>query len=94
MISRRKLLGACVLCAVFPALSHPATAQSWKAQYPELVLAIVPSENASGVTERYKPFVDYLAKEIGTKVTLRVANDYAAVIEGHRAGGSRGSGRS
>ncbi len=86
MISRRKLLGACALCAVVTALSHPAAAQSWKAQYPELVLAIVPSENASGVTERYKPFVDYLAQEIGTKVTLRVANDYAAVIEGHRAG--------
>ena len=29
---------------------------------------------------------NYLAKELGTKVTLRIANDYAAVIEGQRAG--------
>ena len=28
----------------------------------------------------------YLTRQLGTKVTLRVANDYAAVIEGQRAG--------
>ena len=62
------------------------TRQDWKAKYPELVMAVVPAENASGVTERYAPFVEYLSKELGTKVTLRVANDYAAVIEGQRNG--------
>ena len=36
--------------------------------------------------DRFAPFMDYLTKAIGTKVTLRVANDYAAVIEGQRAG--------
>jgi phosphonate transport system substrate-binding protein len=49
-------------------------------------MAVVPAENASGVTERYAPFIEYLSKELGTKVTLRVANDYAAVIEGQRNG--------
>lgn len=63
-----------------------AFAQDWKTKYPELVFAIVPAENASGVVDRYTPFVNYLAKQLGTKVTLRVANDYAAVIEGQRAG--------
>jgi phosphonate transport system substrate-binding protein len=38
------------------------------------------------VTERWTPFVNYLSKELGLKVTLRIANDYAAVIEGQRAG--------
>jgi len=47
---------------------------------------VVPAENASGVTERWTPFVAYLSKELGVKVTLRIANDYAAVIEGQRAG--------
>jgi phosphonate transport system substrate-binding protein len=46
----------------------------------------VPAENATGVTDRYTPFVEYLGRELGTKTTLRVANDYAAVIEGQRAG--------
>jgi phosphonate transport system substrate-binding protein len=63
-----------------------ARAEDWKAKYPELVFAVVPAENASGVVDRWQPFVDYLTKELGTKVTLRVANDYAAVIEGQRAG--------
>ena len=47
---------------------------------------MIPSENASGVLNRYAPFVEYLTRQLGTKVTLRVANDYAAVIEGQRAG--------
>jgi phosphonate transport system substrate-binding protein len=85
MMNRRQMLGT-ALAAGTTALSAAARAQAWKAKYPELVLAVVPAENASGVTERYAPFVEYLAKELGTKVTLRVANDYAAVIEGQRNG--------
>ena len=62
------------------------SAQDYKAKYPELTFAVVPAENASGVTDRWTPFVDYLSKQLGVKVALRVANDYAAVIEGQRAG--------
>ena len=84
MLTRRHTL---MLAAGFAgALAAPAFAQDWKAKYPEIVFAIIPAENASGVTERYTPFVNYLAKELGTKVTLRIANDYAAIIEGQRAG--------
>jgi phosphonate transport system substrate-binding protein len=85
MLNRRIVMaGAAALGLV--AVASPAFAQSWKAQYPELTFAIVPSENASGVMDRFGPFVEYLSREIGTKVTLRVAQDYAAVIEGQRAG--------
>ena len=63
-----------------------ARAQTWRGQYPQLVFAVVPAENATGVTDRFGPFIEYLSRELGTKVTLRVANDYAAVIEGQRAG--------
>ncbi len=85
MITRRLALGA-VLAASSLALAGTAHAQSWKSTYPELVFAVIPAENASGVTERYGPFMEYLAQQLGTKVTLRVANDYAAVIEGQRNG--------
>lgn len=80
LFSRRSLLAAPVL---LPSL---AAAQSWRASHPELTFAVVPAENASGVNDRYAPFVAYLTRALGTKVTLRVANDYAAVIEGQRAG--------
>ncbi|MBT9289769.1 phosphonate ABC transporter substrate-binding protein [Prosthecodimorpha staleyi] len=84
MINRRAVLGT--LAATLAFAAGPAIAQDWKAKYPELVFAIVPSENASGVTDRFQPFMDYLSREIGTKVTLRVAQDYAALIEGQKAG--------
>ena len=84
MLSRRLLLGS----AATGLIAAPALAQApaWRARYPELVYAVVPAENAAGVTERFGPFVDYMSRQLGTKVTLRVANDYAAVIEGQRSG--------
>ncbi len=84
MLTRRHTLK--LAAAGLAAAAAPAFAQDWKAKYPELVFAIIPAENASGVVERYTPFVQYLQKELRTKVTLRVANDYAAIIEGQRAG--------
>ena len=84
-INRRALLAGLAVVAA-AGTSRLTSAQSWRGQYPELVYAVVPAENATGVTDRYTPFVDYLGRELGTKVTLRVANDYAAVIEGQRAG--------
>jgi phosphonate transport system substrate-binding protein len=63
-----------------------AFAQDWRSKYPELTFSVVPAENASGVIERFTPFMDYLSRTLGVKVNLRVANDYAAVIEGQRAG--------
>jgi phosphonate transport system substrate-binding protein len=80
MLNRRLLLALTAAVAVVA----PANAQSWKDQYPELVVALVPAENATGTLERYTPFVNYLSKELGVKVTLRVASDYTAVIEGQK----------
>lgn len=83
MIHRRHLFQQ---SAAFVALPTLAWAQNGRIRLPELVFAVVPAENASGVTDRYGPFLSYLAQELGTKVTLRIANDYAAVIEAQRAG--------
>ncbi len=63
-----------------------AQAQDWKAKYPELVFASIPAENAAQVTERFGDFTAYLSRELGIPVRLRVVGDYAAVIEGQRAG--------
>ena len=82
-IDRRSILLAAATLAF---TASTALAQDYKAKYPELTFAIIPAENASGVTERWAPFVAYLSKELGVKVNLRIANDYAAVIEGQRAG--------
>lgn len=85
MITRRIVmaLGVAALAGV---TATTALAQDWKAKYPELVFAVVPAENAASVADRFGPMMAYLSKELGTKVTLRVAQDYAAVIEGQKAG--------
>ena len=83
MLNRRTFLAA---VAVATTMSFHAQAADWSKDYPELVLGVIPAENASTTTDRYAKLAAYLGKELGTKVTLRVANDYAAVIEGQRAG--------
>ena len=82
MITRRILAAAAALAL----LGLPAAAQDWKAQYPELTLGVIPAENASGTADRWAPLTAYLTRTLGVPVKLRVASDYAAVIEGQRAG--------
>ena len=81
----RRVLSAAVAVAL-ALVAGAAGADDWRSRYKELTIAVVPAENASGVSDRYAPFVAYLSKELGVPVTLRLANDYAAVIEGQRAG--------
>ena len=76
---------AVLALAASSVLAISAQAQDWKAKYPELVFATIPSENAAQVTERFADFGAYLTREIGVPVKLRVVGDYAAVIEGQRA---------
>lgn len=88
MLNRRLVIAGAagaVLVNGLALAANPAHAQDWKSKYPELVFAIIPHENATTTTNRFTPFVNYLSQQLGTKVTLRIAADYAAVIEGQRA---------
>lgn len=81
MMNRRQILAL----AAAVALTTQAQAQDWKSKYPELIFSAAPAENAAIVTERYKDFLEYLSKEVGIPFKLRIASDYAAVIEAQRA---------
>ena len=65
-ITRRSLAGLAAGLAV--AAAGTAQAQDWKSKYKELVVAAVPDENASGMTERYAGFIAYLSKQLGVKL--------------------------
>ena len=84
MLNRGHFVSAGAIALAFT--TSVAHADDWKSKYKELTLAVIPAENASGVNDRYAPFMAYLSKELGVPVKLRIANDYAAVIEGQRAG--------
>jgi phosphonate transport system substrate-binding protein len=85
MLNRRHLIFAGAIALALSS-SGLANADDWRSKYKELTFAAVPAENASGVSDRYALFMDYLSKQLGVPVKLRIANDYAAVIEGQRAG--------
>lgn len=51
-----------------------------------IVLASVPSEESTDLQSQFDPIIKMLEKETGKKVSFQQATDYAAVIEGQRAG--------
>jgi phosphonate transport system substrate-binding protein len=81
MINRRHFIQGTAGLVAGTSFALPALAE-----IKELIIAAVPDENATGMEKRYEAFVAYLSKEIGIPVKLRVANDYAAVVEGQIAG--------
>ncbi len=85
-MNRRDFVAVAVTAVALTFVSGAAHADDWRSKYKELTFAVVPAENASGVIDRFGPFVEYLTRELGVPVKLRIANDYAAVIEGQRAG--------
>lgn len=52
----------------------------------KITLAAVPSEESTTLESAYGNIADLLEKQLGVEVTFQNANDYAAVIEGQRAG--------
>lgn len=55
-------------------------------RYPEVTFGIVPKEYNKEAMDRWQPLLTYLTREIGLKISLKVANDYRALIESQRAG--------
>lgn len=52
----------------------------------EIVFAAVPAENSQSLAQTFEPLVKLIEKVTGAKVKFQNASDYAAVIEGQRAG--------
>jgi len=56
------------------------------AKYPELTIGVVPKEYSKETPDRWAGLMTHLSREIGLKVSLKIANDYQALIESQRAG--------
>ncbi|MFY1638155.1 phosphate/phosphite/phosphonate ABC transporter substrate-binding protein [Solwaraspora sp. WMMB335] len=52
----------------------------------QLVLGVIPYENSTSVADDWKPFAAMLERQTGKRVEIKIATDYAALVEGQRAG--------
>lgn len=67
-----------ILCSVLLLTSLAFGAEGVK----ELRLSAIPDENPQELLRKFKPFVDYIEKETGVKVSFVPVVDYAATVEG------------
>ncbi len=76
----KKFLVAAFGLAALTALGI-SSAQNSRADWPkEITIATVPVETSKDATERFKPMISYLEKQLGVKINFRNGADYAAVI--------------
>ncbi len=82
-LDRRSVLGGMAAALAAPAVAQAQAA--WRAQFPTLNVAVIPSENQQTVMQRYTALQNYLNKQFGVEVKLFTATDYAGIIEAIRA---------
>ncbi|MBU5421603.1 phosphate/phosphite/phosphonate ABC transporter substrate-binding protein [Cellulomonas hominis] len=88
-MTKHALPGAALLAAAALTLaacsSGDAEASSTSAETPadptSLTLALVPSQDQSGLVDTAKPLTDFLTEELGIEVTGVVSKDYQAAVE-------------
>lgn len=90
-LSRKRLavlvLPAVAALALNACSEQAATDESAGAADPDtLVFAAVPSEEATSLQADYQAVIDMLEQETGKTIEFQQATDYAAIIEGQRAG--------
>ncbi|GAB94112.1 phosphonate transport system substrate-binding protein [Kineosphaera limosa] len=66
--------------------SSPAGEGSTGGEKTTLVVAAVPAEESTALTSQWGGIAKLLERETGAKVTIQQATDYAAIVEGQRAG--------
>lgn len=72
-----KKITASLLALSLSASAFPAMAR-------DLVLGLIPAENNEEMVQRFEPMRKYLEQQIGQKIKVFTATDYAGVIEGMR----------
>lgn len=91
MKNTKTLAAAATLLAAMGALSGcgssaAAEASASPTNPTSLVLALVPSQDQSGLVDTAKPLTDYLTEKLGIPVTGVVSKDYQAAVEAMGAG--------
>lgn len=79
-VGRRILFAAPLL--IVPA---KARAEAWRAQFRELRMSLISSENERDALVRYQPFSAYMERSLGVPFRVFRATDYAGAVEALRS---------
>lgn len=70
-----------ITTAIAACLATSAAAQDWKEDYQIIKFGILSGENEKDRIARYKPFEEYLERELGVEVEIFTAGAYDGVIQ-------------
>lgn len=73
---RRRLIGLLCLAVLAVFSVHGVAAAD------QLRVSAIPDEDPQELLRKYKPFTDYIAKEVGVRIKFIPVVDYAATVEG------------
>lgn len=90
-VRRAALAGACTAVLALTAcgesaVESPAAGADGADAANTLVFAAIPSEESTSLQQSFEPIIALLERETGATIEFQNATDYAAVIEGMRAG--------
>ena len=85
MMNRRAFVLTVLPGAVAAATTRVALASDWREQHKTITISIISSENQADLLTRHEPLRQYLERELGVKLRVTTATDYAGTIEAMRA---------
>lgn len=80
-----RLLSICVVFSIMFS-AYSAFGEDWRKNYPKVTFGLASGENQQDTITRWQPAADYMSEQMGVKVVIRTASDYAGIIEAMAAG--------
>lgn len=80
------LLKCVVVSAILSPLAMTAAQADWRDDYPVVTIGATTVENQAATIDRFQPLADYFEEQLGVKMEIQQANDYAAVVQALTAG--------
>lgn len=86
MLTRNPIQLVLAAVAMVMAVSITDASANWREKYKVIKLGSVTVENQAATITRFRPFADYIEKQLGVKVEVFTASDYAGIVQALSAG--------
>ncbi|MFO8044774.1 MAG: phosphonate ABC transporter substrate-binding protein [Halomonas sp.] len=82
----RTTLKCVIASALLSPLAMTVAYADWRDDYPVVTIGATTVENQAATIDRFQPLADYFEEQLGVKMKIQQANDYAAVVQALTAG--------